>query len=204
MSACPPFAAAVLSSSFFRRPSTEVAPELLNKLLVRSDGRAGRILEVEAYGGETDPASHAFRGRSERNSTMFGAPGHLYVYFSYGVHWCANVVTGHEGEASAVLLRSLHPVSGLALMRAARWTNQKRQVDRDLCRGPGRLSQALGIDRSFDGKDLTGAGGLVWLADDGICSPDAPAVSPRVGISSAKDRMWRFSVAGHPGISGTR
>ncbi len=204
MSSCPPFAAAVLPREFYGRPSLEVAPELLNKLVVRPDGRAGRIIEVEAYAGRSDPASHAYRGRTERNATMFGHPGHLYVYFSYGVHWCANVVTGVEGEASAVLLRALHPVAGLPLMRAARWTTQKRQVDRDLCRGPGRLCQALGIDRSFDGADLTGGGGAIWLADDGVVPPVTPAASPRVGISSAQDRLWRFSLPDHDGVSGPR
>ena len=203
MSACPPFAAAVLPRAFYTRPSTEVAPDLLNKLVVRPDGRVGRIVEVEAYGGRTDPASHAYKGQNARNATMFGAPGHLYVYFSYGMHWCANVVTGADGEASAVLLRALDPLAGLPLMRAARWTDQKRQVDRDLCRGPGRLCQALGVDRSFDGVDLTG-GGLIWLADDGTRPPNPPAVSPRIGISSAQDRMWRFSVADHRAVSGTR
>lgn len=203
MSGCPPFAAAVVPRPFFARPAVEVAPELLNKLVVRPDGRAGRIIEVEAYAGAADPASHAFGGRTRRNATMFGHPGHLYVYFSYGVHWCANVVTGVEGEASAVLLRALDPVAGLALMRAARWSAQKRQVDRDLCRGPGRLCQALGVDGSFDGTDLTG-GGPLWLADDGTVPPARPAVSPRVGISTATDRLWRFAVAGHRGVSGSR
>ncbi len=203
MNPCPPFAAAVLPRSFYARPAVEVAPSLLNKLVVRPDGRAGRIIEVEAYAGAADPASHAYRGRTRRNATMFGHPGHLYVYFSYGVHWCANVVTGAEGEAAAVLLRALDPVAGLPLMRQARWRDQKRQVDRDLCRGPGRLCQALGIDRSFDGADLTG-GGPVWLADDGTAPPPEPAVSPRVGISAAQDRLWRFAVANHQGVSGSR
>ena len=203
MSTCPPFAAAVLPRSFYARPAVEVAPELLNKLVVRPDGRAGRIIEVEAYAGAADPASHAYRGLTRRNATMFGHPGHLYVYFSYGVHWCANVVTGAEGEAAAVLLRALDPVAGLPLMRAARWSGQKRQVDRDLCRGPGRLCQALGIDRSLDGADLTG-GGPLWVADDGTAPPARPAASPRVGISVAQDRLWRFAVENHHGLSGPR
>ena len=190
-----------------------MAPELLNKVLVAADGRAGRIIEVEAYAGAEDPASHAFRGRTARNATMFGPAGHLYVYFSYGVHWCANVVTGPVGEASAVLLRALDPVSGVEAMRAARWRAQKRQVDRDLCRGPGRLCQAMGIDRALDGADLcrpavaggsagTGGPGL-WLVDDGTPPPTGAglAATPRIGISVAADVEWRFSVAGHPGIS---
>lgn len=196
-------AAAVVGRSFYDRPSVEVAPDLLNKLVVRTDGRAGRIIEVEAYAGAADPASHAFRGPTARTATMFGRAGHLYVYFSYGVHWCANVVTGADGEASAVLLRALEPVSGLGLMRAARWTTQRRQVDRDLCRGPGRLCQAMGIDGSFDGADLGGEGPL-WLADDGTPPPADPAVTPRIGISVARDRLWRFAVASHRGVSGGR
>ena len=193
-----------------------VAPELLNKVLVAADGRAGRIIEVEAYAGAEDPASHAFRGRTARNATMFGPAGHLYVYFSYGVHWCANVVTDPAGEASAVLLRALDPVSGVEAMRAARWRGQKRQVDRDLCRGPGRLCQAMGIDRALDGADLCGpgpgrapggAGGRLWLVDDGTAPPAAGcglAVSPRIGISAATDVEWRFTVADHPRLSGSR
>ena len=216
---------AVLDRSFLVRPSVEVAPALLNKVLVAADGRAGRIVEVEAYAGTADPASHAFRGRTPRNGTMFGPAGHLYVYFSYGVHWCANVVTGPEGEASAVLLRALEPLAGLEAMRAARWRAQKRQVDRDLCRGPGRLCQAMGIDRSFDGVDLcgppatdhvaghaptddaTGGSGRLWLVDDGTPPPVAGstlAVSPRIGISAARDVEWRFALAGHPGVSASR
>ena len=185
-------------------PSWEVAPLLLNKLLVAGDGRTGRIVEVEAYGGATDPASHAYRGPTARNATMFGPPGHLYVYFSYGVHWCANVVTGPSGpgSASAVLLRSLEPVSGLELMRAARWRSQKRQVDRDLCRGPGRLAQAMGIDRSADGMDLCSSGSPFMLADDGTEPPPVPAVSSRIGISAAQERPWRFHLPGHAGVSG--
>ena len=197
----------MLERDFLARPSVVVAPELLNKVLVAADGRAGRIVEVEAYAGAEDPASHAFRGRTDRNATMFGPAGHLYVYFSYGVHWCANVVTGPVGEASAVLLRALDPVSGVEAMRAARWRGQKRQVDRDLCRGPGRLCQAMGIDRDLDGADLcrpAGKGGPgLWLLDDGTPPPAGArlAVTPRIGISAAADVEWRFSVAGHPGVS---
>jgi DNA-3-methyladenine glycosylase len=189
-----------LTRDFFAADSLELAPRLLNKLMVTSDGRIGRIIEVEAYRGEEDPASHAYRGPSARNQAMFGPPGHLYVYLSYGVHWCANVVCGGVGQARAVLLRALSPVAGLELMRAARWVSQRRHDDRDLCRGPGRLCQAMGIDRSFDGYDLVRRKARLWLATDGMEPPPAPLVSTRVGISVGADRPWRFMVD-DPGVS---
>ena len=176
-----------------------MAPGLLNKLVVVGDGRrCGRIVEVEAYCGADDPASHAFRGRTARNATMFGPPGHLYVYFTYGMHFCANVVCGGEGEASAVLLRGLTPVAGIDEMWAVRPACRR---ERDLCAGPARLCVALGIDRSFDGADLvTGEGGVV-VADDGTPPPAVPAASGRVGLRVATDRPWRFYVAHAPGLS---
>jgi len=196
----------VLPRGFYRRPSLEVAPDLLNKLLVvRSvDGgdRSGRIVEVEAYCGPDDPASHAFRGRTARNATMFGPPGHLYVYFTYGMHFCANVVCGEEGEAAAVLLRGLTPVTGLEGMRAARPTARR---DRDLCAGPARLCLALGIDRALDGADLVTPDGdrdcAVQVADDATPPPAVPAVSGRVGLRVATDRPWRLYVPGAVGLS---
>jgi DNA-3-methyladenine glycosylase len=191
-----------LGRDFYELPSPELAPRLLNKLLVKADGRVGRIIEVEAYGGVHDPASHAYRGLTPRNRAMFGPPGHMYVYFSYGVHWCANVVTGAPDTGEAVLLRALDPVDGLDLMRAARWRNQRRQVDLDLCRGPGRLCQAMGIDRSLDGADLVGEDAALWLEDDGTSPPVRPVVTPRIGISVATDVCWRFAVPSHPGVSG--
>jgi DNA-3-methyladenine glycosylase len=189
-----------LARSFFGEEVLAVAPRLLNKLVVTADGRAGRIVEVEAYHGEQDPASHAFRGRTARNRVMFGPPGHLYVYLSYGVHWCANVVCAPDGQAQAVLLRALDPVDGLELMRQARWRTQRHQNDRDLCRGPGRLCQALGIDGNFDGADLACPGSAVWLADDGVDPPARPVITGRVGISAAADRPWRFTLAGHRSV----
>jgi len=185
-----------LGREFFRPDSVELAPRLLNKLLVTADGRAGRIIEVEAYRGEQDPASHAYRGATSRNRTMFGAPGHLYVYLSYGVHWCANVVCGPVGEARAVLLRALAPLSGLEAMRSARWPTPRVGKDRDLCRGPGRLCQALGIDRSFDGADLVGRSARLWVADDGAEPPSEPVVTSRVGLTVGTDLPWRFTVGG--------
>ena len=187
-----------LPRRFFAADSRDLAPLLLNKVLVRGE-RSGRIVEVEAYAGEVDPASHAFRGRTARNATMFGPPGHLYVYFTYGMHYCANVVCGPDGEASAVLLRGLTPLPGLEAMRAAR--GPAARVDRDLCNGPGKLSQALGLDRTFDGADLLSADRGVELVDDGTAPPVVPGVSGRIGISVAADVPWRFYVPGAVGLS---
>ncbi len=190
-----------LARRFFAVDSRELAPLLLNKLLVRGT-RAGRIVEVEAYAGAADPASHAFRGRTARNATMFGPPGHLYVYFTYGMHFCANVVCGDDGQASAVLLRALTAVAGLDEMRAAR--GPAARSDRDLCSGPGKLCQALGIDRSFDGADLVTGDREVVVLDDGTPPPPEPGVSGRVGISVAADVPWRFYVPGAVGLSRAR
>jgi DNA-3-methyladenine glycosylase len=178
-------------------PSIRVAPWLLNKLLVRGD-RAGRIVEVEAYAGAADPASHAFGGPTPRNATMFGPAGHLYVYFTYGMHWCANVVCGPEGTGHAVLLRALSPVAGLPLMRRAR---PPGTTDRNLTTGPAKLCQAFGITSAQDGVDLvTGDRGLT-LRQDGVPPPPHPGVSARVGIRLAADRPWRWWVPDDPNVS---
>jgi DNA-3-methyladenine glycosylase len=193
-----------LGRAFYRPDPVTLAPQLLGKLLVRPDGRVGRIIEVEAYRGRDDPASHAYRGRSSRTAAMWGPPGHLYVYFTYGMHWCANVVCGPTGEAGAVLLRALEPVAGLETMRAARWPVSApgvHHVDGDLCRGPARLCKAMGIDGGFDGADLVGGGRRLWLADDGVPPPDPPAVTTRVGVSVGREAEWRFAYPQHPGVS---
>ena len=157
-------------------------------------------MEVEAYCGADDPASHAFRGRTARNATMFGPPGHLYVYFTYGMHFCANVVCGEEGEASAVLLRGLTPVAGIDEMRSARPTARR---DRDLCAGPARLCLALGIDRAFDGADLVDRrpGRGRWPTTAPRRRPCAGGAAGRIGLRVATDRPWRFYVAGAAGLS---
>lgn len=187
-----------LDRTFYRRDSRQVAPELLNKLLLMRDGRCGRIVEVEAYRGELDPASHAFRGKTRRNATMYGPAGHLYVYFTYGMHWCCNAVCGDEGVALAVLLRALEPVDGLAAMHTARKACKR---DVDLCRGPARLCQALGIDGDFDGADLAGAAGSIAIVDDGVPPPAEPVIKTRIGITRAIDEPWRWYVPGSRYVS---
>ena len=187
-----------LPRRFYRRDPREVAPELLNKLLVRDDGRAGRIVEVEAYCGAEDPAAHTYRGKTARNATMFGEAGHMYVYFTYGMHFCANAVCGEVGEGVGVLLRALEPVSGIEAMRAAR---PKARRDRDLASGPGRLAQALGIDRGFDGADLVAGDRGVRIASDGMPPPAEPVAGPRIGISQGREHPWRWHVPGHKHVS---
>jgi DNA-3-methyladenine glycosylase len=188
-----------LPRDFYRRDPRVVAPELLNKLLVRADGRSGRIVETEAYCGGEDPASHAFRGPTARNAVMFGPPGHLYVYFTYGMHWCCNPVCGDDGEGVAVLLRALEPVSGLERMREMRGPKIRR--DRDLCNGPAKLCEALSITGIDNGSDLVAGEAGLWLADDGVAPPARPERGPRVGISRAVEQPWRWWVPDNPHVS---
>src|SRR5690606_36200607 len=143
-----------LPRTFSRRHAAEVAPQLLKKILVREDGRAARIVEVEAYAGSEDPAAHSFRGQTARTATMFCEAGHLYVYFTYGMHWGSNAVCGEVGQGFGVLLRAAEPLHGVDLMRAVRPAARR---DRDLASGPGKLSQAFGITGQFDGADLVAA-----------------------------------------------
>lgn len=168
----------------------EVAPRLLNTLLVVPD-RIARIVEVEAYCGEDDPASHAYRGRTPRNAAMFGPTGLLYVYRSYGLHWCANVVLWGPERAGAVLLRAVEPVAGLDEMRRAR-PGLRRDVD--LTNGPGKLCAALGITGADDGTDLLQSRSRVRLCRDDRSAPVRPRVTTRVGITRAVERPWRFTV----------
>lgn len=188
-----------LPRAFFARPSTEVAPELLGRILVRvlPDGTrlAARLVEVEAY-APNDPASHAYRGPTPRNLVMFGPPGHLYVYFTYGMHFCSNVVTATEGVGSAVLLRAAEPLDGLDAMA------ERRGVDgpRLLCSGPGRLTQALGIARPENGVDLVREGSLHLRAGEPV--PGARvARSSRVGVNVGAERRWRFYERGSTFVS---
>ncbi|MDH4364972.1 MAG: DNA-3-methyladenine glycosylase [Acidimicrobiia bacterium] len=182
--------------------SSEIAPRLLGLFVVCGD-RAGRIVEVEAYEGADDPASHAYRGPTPRNGVMFGPHGHLYVYRSYGMHWCANVVCGPTGEASAVLLRAVEPVAGIEAM----WADRPRaRRSSDLGSGPGKLCAALGIDGSHNGADLLDPLSPVRLARPpaGGAPGRAVVAGPRIGISRAVERPWRYALAGNAHVSRPR
>jgi DNA-3-methyladenine glycosylase len=186
-----------LRRSFYRRDPRVVAPELLNKVLVH-DGRAARIVEVEAYRGGDDPGSHAYRGETPRTLAMFGPAGHLYVHFTYGMHWCANVVCGPTGEAAAVLLRAAAPLEGIDAMWVVRPAARR---DRDLCSGPAKLCQALGLGGAHDGADLVTVDRGVTIVDDGVPPPVEPGVSTRIGLSKGAEHPWRWYVPGDPNVS---
>jgi DNA-3-methyladenine glycosylase len=179
--------------ALLERPVLEIAPLLLGATL-RHEEVACRITEVEAYDGAHDPGSHAFRGRTPRNDVMFGPAGHLYVYFTYGMHWCANVVCGPEGRASAVLLRAGEVVEGIETARVRRVSARS---ERDLARGPARLCQALGIMGEQNGHDLTARPLTLELA----APPDKVSTGPRVGLRGAADRPWRFWLTDEPTVS---
>lgn len=186
----------VLSRKFYARPAVEVAPDLIGMYLMRTlDGQClgGRIVETEAYMGADDPASHAFRGPTPRNRSMFGPPGHLYVYRSYGIHYCANVVTSDEGVGTAVLIRALEPVEGIDVMQRLRGVTGMKM----LCSGPGKVCQALAITTKDDSTDLNGD-------EIRICGPRETGkvlATPRIGIGVAQDRLWRFVEAGSAYLS---
>ncbi|MDP9100915.1 MAG: DNA-3-methyladenine glycosylase [Actinomycetota bacterium] len=177
-------------------PVLDVAPTLLGGLLW-AGSTAVRLTEVEAYGGPEDPGSHAYRGRTARNAVMFGPAGRAYVYFTYGMHWCVNVVTGPEGCPSAVLIRAGEVVAGRDAARSRRASSS----DRDLCRGPARLTRALAIDAARNGADLLDPNG--WLRLELPATfPPAVASGPRVGVSGAGAvAPWRFWIPGEPTVS---
>ena len=181
----------MISRDFFARSVHEVAPELIGMTFL-VDGVGGVIVEAEAYDHE-DPAAHGYRGRTQRNESMFGPPGHAYVYRSYGIHWCVNLVCGAEGVAEAVLLRALEPTHGIPTMRERRGLHEERL----LCAGPGRLCQALGITREHDGLPLDQAPFELRPREE------QPTVltGPRVGISQAKELPWRYVLGGSRYVS---
>ena len=188
-----------LPRDFYDRPATVVARALLGRVLVRdaTEGRvAGLIVEVEAYRGAADPASHAYRGPTRRNAVMFGAPGHAYVYFTYGMHHCLNLVTGREGVASAVLVRALEPRIGIDSMRRRRGVETLER----LARGPGCVAQALGLDLADNGLDVTRP--PLWVSDRLPERSGPIAASTRIGIRVATERPWRFFLRGSRFVSG--
>lgn len=197
-----------LPAAFFDRDPRRVARDLLGKVLVRREGRkllAARIVEVEAYLGEGDPAAHAAAGRTPRNAVLFGPPGYAYIYFIYGNHYCLNVSCLPDGVAGGILFRALEPLAGIAEMARARGISIHGRRDlRNLTSGPGRLAQAFGITRQLDnGKDLTSLRSDLWLADDGH-SPPRVLVTKRIGISKATQRPLRYLIAGNEFVSGPK
>lgn len=189
-----------LGAAFFARPARAVAPELIGCVL-EANGVAGVIVEVERY-EHWDAASHSFRGPTPRSQVMFGPAGHLYVYRSYGMHWCVNFVCGPPGHGAAVLVRAVEPIGGLEVMQARRGS----VAVRDLCRGPGHLAEAFGITGALNGRpvsDTAGAGGVRVMGRD---HEEAVVVvrGPRIGITRDPERAWRYVRADSPWVSGPR
>jgi DNA-3-methyladenine glycosylase len=195
-----------LDRAFFARTPRRVARELLGKVLVRHDGTlrlTARIVEMEAYLGKNDPASHSFAGQTPRNSVLFGPPGYAYVYFIYGNHYCLNVSCETDGKAGGVLFRALEPLSGIAEMARARGITISGPRDLPkLTSGPGRMAEAFGITRVRDnGCDLTSSTGSLWIGDDGYHASKI-TLTPRIGITKAADMPLRYIVGGNRFVSG--
>jgi DNA-3-methyladenine glycosylase len=197
-----------LPRSFYDRDPRQVSRDLLGKVLVRREGpkmRAARIVEVEAYLGADDPAAHSAAGRTARNAVLFGPPGHSYVYFIYGNHYCFNVSCLPDGEAGGVLFRALEPLAGIPEMACLRGVSMNSPRDlRKLTSGPGRLAQAFGITRERDnGKDLANAASDLWIAEDSF-HPGRILITPRIGITRAADHPLRYIIAGNEFVTGTK
>ena len=186
-----------LDRAFYARRAPVVARALLGTILLH-DGVGGRVVETEAY-DERDPASHSFRGKTARNAAMFGEAGHAYTYFTYGTHWCFNVVCAREGVADAVLIRALEPLEGIDVMMKRRGEDIAL---RDVARGPGRLAQALGFDRRHDGADLVRGPIGFWLPEKR--ARRRIASGPRIGITKGAGTPWRFLLADSPFVSGKK
>jgi DNA-3-methyladenine glycosylase len=196
--------AVALPRDFYNRPTLLVAQDLLGKVLVHRTAAgvaSGMIVETEAYIGEDDPACHAAPGPTSRNEPLYGPPGVAYVYLNYGIHYLVNAVTEPAGHPAAVLIRALQPIDGISLM-AKRRSPTSRSVDvADLCRGPGNLTKALGITLSENRLDLVES--QLCIEDRGF-QPGAVTCGPRIGITVAVERQWRFWIAGNPAVSGSR
>jgi len=205
-SACAP--ATLVPRKFYRDPPDLVARKLLGKLLVRpGEPLVGRIVEVEAYFGELDPASHSFVGKTARNAVLFGPPGHAYVYFIYGMHFCLNVSCEPEGRAGGVLFRALEPICGLEAMAVARGLavpGRPAKAVPALTSGPGRMCQAFGVTRERDnGADFTSPKSDLQIQDDGFVAKKV-LVTPRIGITKDAERAARYVIAGNPFVSGRK
>jgi DNA-3-methyladenine glycosylase len=190
--------------SFYDRPTLAVVEDLLGKVLVhrtRAGVAAGMIVEAEAYIGEDDPACHAAPGPTARNAPLYGPPGHAYVYLNYGIHYLVNAVTEAAGCPAAVLIRALHPVEGVPLMRQRRAADRADIADADLCRGPGNLTRALGITLAENELDL--ASSRLVIEDRG-CATGTVEWGTRIGIRVGAEKPWRCWIAGHPSVSGPR
>jgi DNA-3-methyladenine glycosylase len=193
-----------LPRSFYLRPTLQIAKELLGAFLVRKlKGKVliGKIVEVEAYLGEKDPASHAYRGRTQRNDVMFWNGGHLYVYFTYGMHFCCNVVTEREDISRAILIRAVEPIDGLKTMARNRGIELNSERDtQNLCSGPAKLCKAFGIARNENGTDL--CDGEIWIAEETERRERHRIVrTTRVGVTNGAEHKWRFCLKGNPFVS---
>ncbi|MGA2623949.1 MAG: DNA-3-methyladenine glycosylase [Bacteroidota bacterium] len=191
-----------LPRSFYFRHTLTVAKELLGKFLVRKMGRqllVGKIVEVEAYLGEKDPASHAYRGQTKRNEVMFRQGGHLYVYFTYGMHFCANIVTREEGKGEAVLIRAVEPIEGVEVMMKNRGFTGDESDYWNVTNGPAKLCEAFGIQRGQNGMDLLGD--EIFVARRATIPKSLICSSTRIGIKNATGKRWRFFVGGNRFVS---
>ncbi|AFH48329.1 3-Methyladenine DNA glycosylase [Ignavibacterium album JCM 16511] len=193
-----------LSRQFYIRPVIKVAKELLGKILIKKEcGKtlAGRIVEVEAYDGKNDEASHSFKGKTKRNEVMFREGGYFYVYFTYGVHHCCNVVTGREGYGAAVLIRAVEPLTGIETMALRRFGIRKINEKQfyNLTNGPGKICEAFAFDRSHSGLDLTGD--KVYITNAPLLKKSEIGISKRIGISKSTELPWRFFIKGNKFLS---
>lgn len=193
-----------LPKDFYERYVVDVAADLLGKLFVKVSGKSiisGRIVETEAYDGEIDEAAHSFNGRTERNAVMFDDTGLLYVYFTYGMHFCANVVAGNSGQGQAVLIRGIEPVDGIDRMAVNRFSTKKITPKQhlNLTSGPAKLCQAFGITRNQNGTDLTGRS--IYLLENKAVSESETVKTTRIGIKKSVDLPWRFYIRNNPFVS---
>ncbi|HSL89945.1 MAG TPA: DNA-3-methyladenine glycosylase [Ignavibacteriaceae bacterium] len=194
----------ILTKKFYSRPVLKVARDLLGKILVKVESDkllTGRIVEVEAYDGNSDQAAHSFNDRTERNEVMFREGGYFYVYFTYGVHHCCNVVTGRKDHGTAVLIRAIEPIDGIETMAKRRF-GKKKLSDKEiinLTNGPGKICQAFGFTRKDSGADLTG--NKIFLIDQPKLKKSKTGISERIGITKSKELKWRFFEIGNPYLS---